>query len=425
MLTKIELFPHQKLIAERGLEILQERHIAYLAMEMQTGKTLTALSIAQAYGSTKVLFLTKKKAIASIQSQADALGGGYELLVTNDAQMHNIDPEGYDLVIHDEHHQFSAFPKPGLAIRTFKEKFSHLPMLFLSGTPTPEGFSQIYHQFWVSDNTPFPEKSFYAWAKKYVQVTQRRLAHGLVNDYSNANWEAIKPIIAPYMIDLTQSQAGIEMKIVDHIVQIPSNPASRRLIEGLMHDGVVRGQSGTVSADNPGALQNKIHQCSGGTLILDPEIEDGPKTTVVFDLTKAKYIGERWPTEKLVIFYCFAGELQAISEVLGDRVTTDINEFKADANKSIVLQIVSGREGINLKEAHAIVFYNTPFSATSYQQGRARMTARDREVSDVYWLFSSHGIEAKVFAALSRKKNFTLAHFKALLKAPRTMRAVA
>ena len=44
-----------------------------------------------------------------------------------------------------------------------------------------------------------------------------------------------------------------------------------------------------------------------------------------------------------------------------DELTTDLEEFNT-TNKSIALQIVSGREGINLSAAKYIVYYNIDFS---------------------------------------------------------------
>jgi hypothetical protein len=42
------------------------------------------------------------------------------------------------------------------------------------------------------------------------------------------------------------------------------------------------------------------------------------------------------------------------------------------------MQIVAGREGVNLSTADALVFYNIDFSATSYWQARARLQTKDR-----------------------------------------------
>jgi hypothetical protein len=94
-----------------------------------------------------------------------------------------------------------------------------------------------------------------------------------------------------------------------------------------------------------------------------------------------------------------------------DNLTTDLDEFNA-TDKSIALQIVSGREGISLKNAKYLVFYNIDFSAVSYWQARDRMTTIDRMYNKVYWIFSRGGIEDKIYSAVKSKKNYTLNIFK-------------
>ena len=92
-------------------------------------------------------------------------------------------------------------------------------------------------------------------------------------------------------------------------------------------------------------------------------------------------------------------------------LTNDIQEFK-ESDKSIALQIVSGREGISLKEAECLIYYNIDFSALSYWQSRDRMTTKDTKRNKVYWIFAEKGIEDKIYKAVSKKKDYTLRHFK-------------
>ena len=80
--------------------------------------------------------------------------------------------------------------------------------------------------------------------------------------------------------------------------------------------------------------------------------------------------------------------------------------------RSIALQIVSGREGISLRKAEALVYYNIDFSATSYWQSRDRMTTKDRLYNKIYWIFSKTGIEQQIYKAVVKKKDYTLNHFR-------------
>ena len=92
-------------------------------------------------------------------------------------------------------------------------------------------------------------------------------------------------------------------------------------------------------------------------------------------------------------------------------LTDDLEEFN-NTDKSITLQIVSGREGISLKNAEYILYYNIDFSATSYWQSRDRMTTKTRTHNKIYWIFSKGGIEYKIYKAVNGKKNYTISHFR-------------
>ena len=52
--------------------MLLSHSILYLAMEVRTGKTLTLLNIAEKAGATSVLFVTKKKAMSSIEKDYES-----------------------------------------------------------------------------------------------------------------------------------------------------------------------------------------------------------------------------------------------------------------------------------------------------------------------------------------------------------------
>ena len=180
----MELRDYQRDIAHRAAEKLQQLRIVYISAEVRTGKTLMALETAKLIGAKNVLFLTKKKAISSIQSDYSQSGYTYNLTVINNESIHLINGR-FDLIISDEHHRNGAYPKPNKSTKIIRDKFAHLPMIFLSGTPHPESYSQIYHQFWVSNYPPFSQYSnFYKWARDFVDIKEKYLGYAKVNDYT-------------------------------------------------------------------------------------------------------------------------------------------------------------------------------------------------------------------------------------------------
>ena len=405
----MKLRDYQTKISAEAVEILRNKHIVYLAMEVRTGKSLTALNTAQLFAAKRVLFLTKKKAISSIQWDYDNFGFDFDLTIINDESLHLVKGE-FDLIIHDEHHRFGAFPKPNATAKAFKKRFSKLPMIFLSGTPTPESYSQWYHQFWVSDYTPYKNHAnFYKWAAEYVDIKELRLGYAVVKDYSNAKENQVRRSTQPYIITFTQKEAGFTTSVNEMVLECEMQPITNEVIRRLKKDLIVRnGQGQVILGDTGVKLMQKMHQLSSGTC----KFEDG--SSKVIDDSKARFIKEKFQGEKIAIFYKFKAEWDALLQVFGaDYLTNSVEEFDA-TDKNIALQIVSGREGVSLKNAKYLVYYNIDFSATSYWQSRARLTTKERLNNEVFWVFSKGGIEYDIYKTVLEKKDFTLAIFKKL-----------
>ena len=401
----MQLRDYQKDIVKRGIDIIADHQLLYLQMEVRTGKTLTALAICEELGAASVLFITKKKAISSIINDYENYGFDFYINVINNESLHKVEGE-YDIVVSDEHHRNASFPKPNKSAKIIKQRWANLPMIFLSGTPNAESYSQVYHQYWLSNNSPFKQwPNFYKWAQNFVNITTRNFGYADVKDYSQADYAKIKPFIDKHIITYTQKEAGFESNVNEHILHCDMKPITLQIIKQLKKDKIVQGHNGVIIADTAVKLQNKIHQLCSGTCIL----EDG--TSAIIDHSKAEFIRDKFKGKKIGIFYKFKGELQILKDIFGDSLCTELDEFNG-TDKNIALQIISGREGISLREAEALVYYNIDFSSISYFQSKDRMTTMDRQANDVYWVFARKGIEAKIYKNVINKKDYTVNMFK-------------
>jgi hypothetical protein len=406
----MKLRDYQVGIANKAKSTLDEHGMVYISAQVRTGKTLMSLETARLYGATNVLFLTKKKAISSIKKDYFdfSYNDCFNLSVCNDESMHKIEePSQYDLIIHDEHHRFGSFPKPGKYTTMYKKLFKHKPMIFLSGTMSPESYSQLFHQFWISDRSPWRNyTNFYKWANDYVNVTRKIINGFPKNDYSDGIRDKIMQSINPYMITFTQEEAGFSTKIDEEILYVDMSPQTSFIARELMKDKIVQGKTEVILADTGAKMMQKLHQIWSGTV----KFESGNST--VLDKRKGEFIKEYFKGQKIGIFYVFKEEYNLLLEVFGaDNLTNDLDEFNA-TSKNIALQVVSGREGISLRAADSLVFYNIAFSAVSYWQARDRLSGIDRKQNKVYWIFSRNGIEKKIYKAVQDKKNYTLSVFK-------------
>lgn len=399
---------YQLEIIDKGVSVIKTYRFIYLSMQVRTGKTLTAMGIAQKLSIKNMLFVTKKKAISSIENDYNKLKPPYNLTCINYESLHKVTGK-FDLIVLDEAHSMGALPKPSKRAKLVKELviLNDPYVILMSGTPTPESFSQMYHQVYVCPQNPFNTyKNFYSFARDYVNVFQKTINSYPVNVYLDGK-QSILDKMKPYMISYTQKEAGFKVQTKEEVLKVKMKDVTYDLIKRLKKDLVIEGQKTdeVILADTAVKLMSKIHQLYSGTV----KFESGKSQ--VIDLSKAEFIRTNFKNKKLGIFYKFTAEYKALKDVYGDNLTCDLEEFKR-SDKTIALQIVSGREGISLKEADCLVYYNIDFSALSYWQSRDRMTTKDSKQNDVYWIFSEGGIESKIYKAVSKKKDYTLRHFR-------------
>jgi hypothetical protein len=399
---------YQSDIILKGSEILIKNRFLYLAMEVRTGKTLTSLGIADRCNVSKVLFITKKKAIGSIEADYASLNPEFTIQVINYESLHLVcNDKKWDLIVCDEIHGCSAFPKPSKRAVQVKNLISkHRSMvILLSGTPTPESYSQMYHQVYGIPTNPFREfKNFYRFCDRFVNVKQRKINGLFVNDYSNG-LDTILKEMEPYTINYTQQEAGFMAETKEEILEVEMKESTYKLINKLKKNLVVEGKDEIILADTPVKLMTKVHQLCSGTI----KFESG--NSMIIDLSKAEFIKNQFEGCKIGIFYKFKEEYNALKQVFGDELTTELGVFE-DTHKNIALQIVSGREGISLRKAEYLVYYNIDFSATSYWQSKDRMTTKERLENQVYWIFAKGGIEHDIYKAVIKKKDYNINHFK-------------
>jgi hypothetical protein len=397
---------YQSEIIDKAFDVLVKYRFVYLSMQVRTGKTLTAMGTAQKLGVDNMLFVTKKKAISSIEDDYKLLSPKFHLTVINYESLHKVEGE-YECIVLDEAHGMGAYPKPSKRTKMIKQiiKKQNPFVILMSGTPTPESFSQMYHQVFACPQNPFRNyTNFYKFAKHYVDVVQIRIGAMPHNNYTKGK-QSILDQMKPYMISYTQKEAGFKVETIEKVLKVKMSDLTYNIVKQLKKNLVIEGTDEVVLADTGVKLMSKLHQLFSGTV----KFESGKAT--VIDLSKAEFIRTQFKNQKIGIFYKFKAEYDALKEVYGDDLTNELKEFKT-TNKNIALQVVSGREGISLKEADCLVNYNIDFSALSYWQSRDRMTTKDSIQNDVYWIFSEDGIEEKIYRAVTKKKDYTLKHFE-------------
>jgi hypothetical protein len=434
---QMELRSYQNKVINQAAPILVKTGLVYLALDTRLGKTLIALHLAKfVCGAGTVLFITKKKVIGSIETDYRGSGLGIPIHIVSMDSLQNIrSSKPYTVIIVDEAHNFGAFPKPTKRAKELRRITAGQYCILLSATPCPESWSQIYHQLWACSYRDYfisMYKNFYAWAREYVNMVpvkdelsgetkfgfkQKFIGTGVtVNDYGDAKIEKIKERISPILITMTQAEAGFRFtEFEEEIITLPMPDKILEAYKVLKSDKYflysrVFGGDKEVVADNSAALFSKMHQLCGGTVITETGVLllSSYKINEIIGLL-AKY-------KKLAVYYKFIGEAELIYGYLYYRelpVTKDWQEFNRMDSGVFLSQFLSGREGINLATADALVFYNIDPAYLSYHQTKNRIQKIDRECRPkLIWLFTEGGLEQKIYRMVSKKKSYTVKVFE-------------
>ncbi len=403
----ITLHPYQTKAAKDLEAILRVHRIAYLAASPRTGKTLTAMEVVRALGIKTALLVTKKKAISSIEKDRDSYGLQDVVTVTNFEQLPKFAGKSFGLLICDEGHCVSSYPKPSKRFKDLQQ-IHRSGVLLMSGTPSPESYSQLFFQFRLGSAPWGQYKSFYQWATDFVNVRQKFVGTGQkVNDYSDACKDKVLSAVRHLMVTVSQQAAGFTTDIEEHIHLVEMKPRTYRLATRIMRDGVIGTPKGrAVVADTGAKRLSKLQQVYGGAVITE---RHGP---VVFDRSKAEYIKATFGHTRHGILYKYNAEGDMLRRAYGEAATDSPELFNADPTKVYIGQVQASREGVNLGRADNLIFCGIDYAALSYLQGRERASYRGREsASHIHWIFAKGGMEPKVYDTVRGKDDYTLAHF--------------
>jgi hypothetical protein len=442
---------YQYELSKKGVEILSQYHVLYLMMQVRTGKTAVSMEICKKMKYKQVLFVTKKKAIKNIYQDYEDFQYNYffSLKVINHEQLQQQATSGKEpeIIIMDEAHVLGSFPKPNKLAQLYKIVYGNKPVIFLSGTPHPESISQIFHAFSICRFHPWARTDFYKWFKQMGCVKlEVDFGYGQMWNYKNTpaeikKWiihqrrmskeekeyeemllikicqdseEKIRKEIEPYCLNYSQNQAGFKNIIDEEIISVPMDDQTQEIIMALKTEHEYNlnvdqhGIDAQIIGTTPALRLMKIHQVSSGTVIVD-QVRNGVVRNFpfIFNLDKAKKIEERFSEKKIAIFYKYQAEYNLLFSYFKGRITNDLETFNNDPKMWMALQLKSGSQGISLRKADCLVYYNIDFSALVYLQSRDRMTTSDSLNSKIYFIFRTGGIERYIYQSVTDKMSYT------------------
>lgn len=414
----IQLEQHQAEAVPKAVDLLKKFRIAYLRFWMRKGKTLTSLATVAEYfkgfPGIHILFVSEKSALSSIDSDYKEFNPEFQMTAINYASLHKIVNQikagklRFHLVIVDEAHRISKFPKPAIAVDQLKFICQNLPIIYLSATMTPESYSQVYHQFAISTFSPFKQwPTFYRWADKFVNKIMEEYKGLPVARYHDCRVKELEPYMNHLFITVGQEEGKQMLPVKQHFLFVDMSPKAIEIYHQIRKHKIYIDERGRAATANSGAeKRNKLIQIASGTLLFNESIQGAIYGEgEIIDTTKADFIRNYFFGRKIAILYRYKAEGRML-KMFFPNWTESPEEFNTNNHLTFVRQLRSTKTGVNLSSADDLVMFNIEESNEIFIQSMARIQSMYREKpANVWWIFSKHGLEQTIYIELNNKKS--------------------
>lgn len=124
--------------------------------------------------------------------------------------------------------------------------------------------------------------------------------------------------------------------------------------------------------------------------------------------------------DRLVVFYNFNEELDALKAIAKGRPISEINGHTKDQrafdehdNAVIFVQYQAGAMGLNLQKANKIVYFTLPLSSELFEQSKKRTHRIGQQNTCFYYtLLCRDSVEEKILESLNMRRDYTNALFE-------------
>lgn len=386
--------PHQVAASDKVLSVLRQKGLCLLAGETRTGKTRSAIRVAELSKARAILVLTKKQAIPGWESELAAVNPTKDYTVINYEQVHKQSAR-FDLVILDESHNFGNRGKPTRRFTQARQLTQELPMLCLSGTPSVESLLGFYYQFGLTKFSPFNScKNFYDFFRKYGVPSPKRMHGRWVETYSKAN-DNLFPVVQPYIVKLTQAQAGITHTAQDKLHRVKLSASTQQLIQTVKEDGVVTVAGREIAMESEAKERAFLHQLESGAVKDNDELLELPNTEMI------DYIRDTWGDHDGIAIMCH----YHATRMKVQKLLPNCHVYSSDGHA----------EGVNLSHYKHFIILNSGYSGAKFIQRRDRIVNINRKTQAiVHHIVAKGQLSEAVYKAVSQKRDFNLAMYRKL-----------
>ena len=314
----------------------------------------------------------------------------------------------FDTVIIDES---SSFKNP--QARRFKALRKVRPrirrMILLTGTPSPNGYMDLWAQMWLIDMGQRLGRTLGAFRTRYFKP-------GRSNGHVVYDW-ILQPGAGDQISEKIQD-VTVSLKVEDWLevpdlietdIRIALSPTESKAYRDFERDQLMSLDGKDIEAVTAAALTNKLLQFTGGAMY---DTEHGWHTTNDAKLRALEDIIETAGEEPVLVFYQFKHELarlqerfKALQPVTFSGEPDTLKAWNEGKIRLLLCQPASVQYGLNMQNGgHILVWYTPTWNLEQYQQANARLHRQGQERPVLcYRLICEGTIDNRVIAAISTK----------------------
>lgn len=266
--------------------------------------------------------------------------------------------------------------------------------ILLSGTPTDGKYEFLYSQLrllgWKITKT--------AYYNRYIKTELRSYGGPMfrvVTGYKNVS--ELKAKLKEYGAVFAKAEEVIklpEKKFIKEYSTVSSD------YKKFMKDRVIKIDDKELTGDS--TLSKRLY----ARMLCSAYSKD--KISRLIDLVNST-------SDRVIIFYNFNTELEALRKVLFDRPISivngqvkDLKAYENNDNSVTLIQYQAGAMGLNLQKANRIIYFSLPERSELFEQSKARICRIGQEKQCYYHIMMCHkSVEEKIYECLLMQKDYT------------------
>lgn len=309
----------------------------------------------------------------------------------------------YDVLVLDE---LSSFKNPQAA--RFKALKKVAPkcdrVIGLTGTPAPNGYTDLWSQMYLIDNGERLGKTLGDFRREYCTAVQ----FPSFTDYkvSAEKAKVVDGKISDICMSMTADDYLKLPPVMYHTMKVDLPDKAKKYYKEMLHTAVLEMGDDLIVGMTAATVLGKCLQIASGAVYSN---EGSVYEIHEEKLDALEQIVEEAQGEPILLFYNFKFDLERLKLRFPQaRVLEDSEDIKAWNNGKISLLMAhpaSCGHGLNLqKGGHIIVWYGLTWSLELYQQANARLNRQGQEKPVmIYHIIAKDTAEERVLQALNTK----------------------